>query len=177
MDQKKIDAMLKQYLQEKAAGKVQSCHRDCPTELELNDYLENRISSEKEKAIIEHLAHCPNCLSLLALAQEQEIKNAQDEPSQQMIERAKNIVQKHPKGLIIKHKWPIFATISFILSFLLRQYFLQFLVLASVFSIKWIFDTGSTRTLIMVYEAWRKKDKNTAQRIIEDFQDKDGLRR
>ena len=85
---------------------------------------------------------------------------------------ADNIVQKKPTKTISKYKWQVFASISFILSFIFTRYFLQFLILAVIFSIKWIFDTGSTRTLIMIYEAWRKKDRGSAQRIIRDFQDK-----
>lgn len=58
-----------------------------------------------------------------------------------------------------KGKWLIGALVSFILSFLLPRFFLQFLALAVILGGKWIFDTQSTRTLIMIYDAWRKRGR------------------
>jgi hypothetical protein len=144
----------------------------CPSELELNDYLENRLGGERETRLLEHLADCPHCLSLVELAHQSKKAANEDRPTSGMIRQAKAIVRTKPKKTLSHYKWQISACISFILSFILTRYFLQFLALAVIFSIKWIFDTGSTRTLIMIYEAWRKKDKGRAQRIIRDFQDK-----
>ncbi|MBL7092121.1 MAG: zf-HC2 domain-containing protein [Candidatus Omnitrophica bacterium] len=180
-----IDRLIKEHLEgEMSKSETLPLYQDCPSELELSDYLENRLSREKEDSLLEHIARCPHCLSLLELAQREAAKEkAQDKPTPEMIRRAKNIMQKRPNPpatdkegragkTIFNYKWQALAFMSFILSFAFTRYFLQFLVLAVIFSIKWIFDAGSTRTLIMIYEAWRKKDKGTAQRIIRDFQDK-----
>jgi len=166
-----IDRLIKKHLKERVSKIERPSLQNCPSELQLCDYLENRLSQEKQNSLLEHIADCPHCLSLLELAQRAE-EGAQDMPAPEMIMRAKNIVQKKPKKTISNYKWQLFACISFIFSFIFTQYFLQFLILAVIFSIKWIFDAGSTRTLIMIYEAWRKKDKGSAQRIIRDFQDK-----
>ena len=86
-----------------------------------------------------------------------------------MLNRAKGLARKSQAKGISGYKWPILALLSFVLSFVFTRYFVQFLALAVIFSLKWIFDTGSTRTLIMIYQAWRKKDNSSAQRIIRDF--------
>lgn len=171
-----IDRLIKEQLEDEMSKReTLPLYQDCPSELELSDYLENRLSREKEDSLLEHIAKCPHCLSLLELAQREATKTkekAQDKPTPAMIMRARNIMQKKPVKTIFAYKWQALAFMSFILSFAFTRYFLQFLVLAVIFSLKWIFDAGSTRTLIMIYEAWRKKDKGTAQRIIRDFQDK-----
>ena len=169
-----INRLIKEHLAgEMSKSETLPLYQDCPSELELSDYLKNRLSREKEDSLLEHIARCPHCLSLLELAQREAAEEkAQDKPTPEMIGRARNIMQKKPKKTIFNYKWQVLAFISFVLSFVFTRYFLQFLVLAVIFSIKWIFDAGSTRTLIMIYEAWRKKDKGTAQRIIRDFQDK-----
>ncbi len=146
--------------------------QNCLSELELSDYLENKLNPEKEDRLLEHITDCAHCLSLLEIAQRTKDHATSEMPSQDMIQRAKDIMQKRTKRRISHYKWQILSAISFLLSFIFRRYFVQFLALAVIFSIKWIFDSGSTRTLIMIYEAWRKKEKGTAQRIIHDFQDK-----
>lgn len=183
-----IDRLIKKHLKGEMSNiKNQTPDQNCPSELELSDYLENRLNQEKESLLLEHTADCPHCLSLLEIAQQAKGKG-EDTPRPEMIIRAKNIVQKRSNPpatdkegrtgkTIFYYKWQIFAFVSFILSFILTRYFLQFLILAVIFSLKWVFDTGSTRTLIMIYEAWRKKDKGTAQKIIRDFQDKIEQRR
>lgn len=180
----KIDQLIKKHLEARASTTDGVFLQSCPSELELSDYLDNRLSQEKQTLLLEHVAECPQCLSLLEIAQGAKIR-MKETPSLNMIRRAKNIVQKKSRSnppaigkegragkTAFNNKWPVLACVSFIFSFVFTRYFLQFLVLAVVFSIKWIFDTGSTRTLIMIYEAWRKKDKGTAQKIIRDFQDK-----
>lgn len=173
--QEKVDILLKEYFIAQAPGEKLLPTADCPSELQLSDYLENRLKADQEKNIIAHLARCQHCLSLLALAQEKGDSN--EKPTAEMIARASNIDCDRPHRIIGRYKWQILAAVSFVLSFLARGYFLQFLTLALVFSLKWILNTGSTRTLIMIYEAWRKKDPGKAQSIIRDFQDKIDLRK
>jgi hypothetical protein len=142
---------------------------NCPSELELSDYLENRLSEEKREPVLTHIADCPRCLSLLEIGREAGDMEKTDAVSAQMLRRAKSIARDPAGKKPFQRKWQIMAFISFILSFLLTRFFLQFLALAVIFSIKWIFDSGSTRTLVMIYEAWRRKEKGTARKIIEDF--------
>lgn len=172
-----IDQLIKKYLGKKAA-KVENLlpEQNCPTELELSDFLEKRLNQEKENLLLEHIANCSHCLALLELGQRAKEKR-EFGISPEMIMRAKKLAKSNYPKRMANFKWPILALISFILSFVVAKYFMQFLILAVIFSLKWVFDTASTRTLIMVYQAWRRKDKDTAQRIIQDFQDKVRQRR
>ena len=173
-----IDGLIKKHLEAKMSDiEGPSLYQNCPSELELSDYLEGELTQEKENLLLEHIAGCRRCLSLLELARESAKEKAIDMPSLEMLKRAKGIVPEKPKKGILNYKWQILAAVSFLFSFILTRYFLQFLTLAVIFSLKWVFDTGTTRTLIMIYEAWRKKDKGTAQRIIQDLRDKIGQRR
>jgi len=183
----KVEQLLKKYLREKVSFSDLSSSRNCPPELELHDYLEGRLSRQRENLLLEHIADCPHCLSLLEIAQGLRART-DERPRPEMIMRAKHTAQKRPNPpatdkegragrTILNYKWQLFAGLSFILSFIFTRYFLQFLVLAVIFSLKWLLNTGSTRTLIMIYEAWHKKDKGTARRIIQDFEDKIGQRR
>ena len=170
-----VDHLIKKHL-EKMSKKEGLTLQNCPSEVELSDYLENRLAQEKENSLLKHIADCPHCLSLLDLAKRAK-ERIEEKPSFEMLRRAKSIAGKNNKKVILNYRWLIFTLSSFILSFIFPRYFLQFLILAVIFGLKWIFDTGSTRTLIMIYESWRKKDAGTAQRIIQDFQDKTGQRK
>ena len=166
-----LERLIKKQLEEKMPSHNGPGLRLCPSELVLSDYLENRLGEQQQKQLLEHVADCPNCLALLELAQQSQQAQIKDQPSRAMIKRAQNALPEKQKQKNSSRKWSFLAALTFILSFIATRYFLQFLTLAVIFSIKWIFDSGSTRTLIMIYEAWRKKDKGSAHRIIKDFQD------
>lgn len=172
-----IEELIKRYLENKMSNKEYSSpYSDCPQELNLSDYLENRLNQEEENSLLEHIADCPHCLSLLELAQQAKEK-AHNTLTPEMITHAKDVALKRPKKSISNYRWAILALLSFALSFIFTRYFLQFLILAVVLSLKWILDTGSTRTLIMIYETWRKKDKDTAHKIAEELQNRIKQRR
>lgn len=72
-----------------------------------------------------------------------------------------------PSIWLKKGRWLIGALLAFGLSFFFPRYFLQFLILAAILGGKWIFDTASTRTLIMIYDAWRRRDRGEQDKIVE----------
>lgn len=80
--------------------------------------------------------------------------------------RAKNKVAGF-LAWIKRTKWLLGALIALFISFFSSKYFLQFLLIAAVLGIKWIFDAGATRTLIMIYEAWRQRDRGEAERSAQ----------
>ena len=174
-----VGQLIKRHLKDRLSQIETLPRQDCPSELELIDYLEGKLSRKKRGLVLEHIADCSGCLSSLELAQQvAEKRYILEKPAPEMIGRAKNIMSTKSKRIIFNYRWQTLAFISFIFSFIFSRYFLQFLILAIIFSAKWIFDTGSTRVLIMIYEAWRKRDKDTVQKIIQGFQDRiDGKRR
>ncbi len=72
-----------------------------------------------------------------------------------------------------KGKWLIGALASFILSFCFPRFFLQFLALAIIFGGKWIMDSASFRTLVMIYDAWRKRGREEPEEDLKRLKRKD----
>ncbi len=57
-------------------------------------------------------------------------------------------------------KWLLGSAAALLVSFFWSRYFLQFLIVSCLLAIKWIFDAGASRTLIMIYDTWRRHDRN-----------------
>ncbi len=121
-----------------------------PTEIELSDYLNRSAKDEVRKRIEDHIACCAECLESVVSAHES-VKGFK--------KRKANFMKKLNIYLIL-------AVISFLLSFAVREYFIQFLVATLLLGIKWIVDAKSTRMLVMIYEAWKKGGEKEASRIL-----------
>jgi hypothetical protein len=63
----------------------------------------------------------------------------------------------------------IFAAISFLLSFIVPRFFLQFLVATLLLGAKWVADSKSTKMLIMIHEAWKNEGEHGASEVIRRF--------
>ncbi|MFH1046649.1 MAG: hypothetical protein V1727_06795 [Candidatus Omnitrophota bacterium] len=168
--EEKMHNIIKYVLRYKAVEDGLTAALKCPGTETLDDFLAGRLNCEEEERLIEHCAQCESCLSALALAQEAN-QAPVEQATAKMIARAQMIMVPKKPSPLLRYKWLVGACLCFILSFLIPRYFAQLLVLAVILSLKWIFDAGSTRTLIMIYEAWRKKDSETAQRIIRDLKE------
>ncbi|MDP3790748.1 MAG: zf-HC2 domain-containing protein [Candidatus Omnitrophota bacterium] len=127
-----------------------------PTEIELADYLSRGITGENKIRIEDHIACCPECLESIVSAYE----------SVKIFNKGRNF--KKGKGDFMKklNVYLILAAISFILSFITPQYFIQLLVATTLLGIKWIVDAKSTKMLVMIYEAWKKGGEKEASRIL-----------
>ena len=115
----------------------------CPSETELIRYLED---SSINQSLKEHVADCYYCIEQLDQAQ-----------------RARSITDTPPKKKgtkwLKKNIWLIGAGVTFLISFAVPRYFLQFLILTLLMGIKWIFSGGSTKTVVMIYDALKRKNK------------------
>lgn len=144
---------------------------ECLSEEILSRYLERKLTDEQKDAVEAHIADCTYCLDQLEMAQraQKESKNVQIRP--ELIKKAKAISGERKmtrkSNWFKKSIWLILCLISFALSFFVSKFFVQFLVLAIIFGVKWIFDTGSTKTLIMIYDAWRGKRSEDTTRIAD----------
>lgn len=127
-----------------------------PTEAELSGFLDNSLSADNKSRIEEHIAMCKDCLETIVSAHE----------SVKLCERGG--VKKKGKVNIMKkiNLYLVFAILSFILSFSMPRYFIQFLVATLLLGIKWIVDSKSTKMLIMIYEAWKKGGEKEASRVL-----------
>lgn len=136
--------------------------QDCPSQLELNDYLEQRLSLPLQEGVMEHISACPHCFSLIELARKAEKERLVfPAPSSSMLSRAKKVASAASLKKGAQYKWLIFTAVPFALSFVFPRYFWQFLIATVILGLKWVFDTATSRTLIMVYEAWRGKDRDS----------------
>ncbi len=121
-----------------------------PLAAELADYLSNALTDEGRKRVEDHIACCNDCLDNMVSAGES-------------VETFKKRKAKPMKKINI---YLILAIISFILSFVVREFFLQFLTATLILGLKWVSDAKSTKMLVMIYEAWKKGGEKEASRIL-----------
>lgn len=121
-----------------------------PTEAEMADWLNNSLSGNEKENLVDHLATCRDCLEKAVSAYE----------SVKLFKRKAKPMKKINLYLVL-------AVVSFLFSFTMPRYFIQFLVATLIFGIKWIVDSKSTKMLIMIYEAWKKGGEKEASRILE----------
>lgn len=139
---------------------------DCPKDEELADYISGEIAPDKKEKVATHISRCQRCLDIAATS----LRTLNDEGlkediglTQDIIKKASLIPRKYPKknaqsiNIIKKNKYLIVAGAFFILSFILKRYFMQLLLATGIFGVKWIMDTGSTKALIMIYDAWKSR--------------------
>ncbi len=116
----------------------------CPPEIALARYLDGVLSAAERKRIEEHLADCNYCLDLLVVAREvrkEDVRNKVSWP-----------------GEVKKQKWLVFTAASFILSFLVKRYFLQFLTLSLILGVKWALSGEGSRNLVMIFRSLNPRD-------------------
>lgn len=127
-----------------------------PKESELADYLAKNLSPEDRNRVETHIAGCGECLEAIVSAHE-----------------SVKLFKKGKAGIMKKiNIYLAVAIISFILSFVFRQYFIQFLTATLLLGIKWVSDSKSTKMLVMIYEAWKRGGEKEASRILSTL-DKD----
>ena len=153
-----IDSLITKYLTEKASGPDFRRSKKCPSEAELDAYLQGLASGPKTDKISQHISQCLFCLQAIEQAGRQDMSIRESGPPKQAVERAKAIAKQRAIGLQRrKYLWLAGAAISFALSFFFPKYFFQFLILTLILGIKWALDSANTRTLIMVQDVWRKQ--------------------
>ena len=124
-----------------------------PTESELADYLNRASAGDEREKVEDHIACCNDCLENVVSAYE-----------------SVRIFKKGKAGTMKKiNIYLILAIVSFVLSFTVPRYFVQFLTATLLLGIKWITDAKSTKMLIMIYEAWKNGGEKEASRILSSL--------
>jgi hypothetical protein len=128
-----------------------------PGDMNIADYLGGAMKGKERDEMVRHLADCRICLEK-AVAAHDSVEDFR-----------KNMQPKKRKGFSVKNIniYLVLAIISFALSFAAPRYFLQFLVATLLLGIKWVVDSKTTRTLIMIQEAWRRGGEKEASQILE----------
>ena len=124
-----------------------------PGEAELAGYLSDTLNDGERKRIGDHIACCNDCLDNAVSA----------------YESVKTFKKRKPGAMKKINIYLILAVISFILSFVFQDHFMQFLVATLLLGAKWIADAKSTKMLVMIYEAWKKGKDKEASRILSSL--------
>jgi hypothetical protein len=140
---------------------------DCPSDEDIAGFLSNDISGDKKEVILGHISQCPRCLDIAATSLKVLSENADEAIPDNIVRKLSSIPKNHARrnlllsNLLKKNKYLIVSAVFFILSFIVDKYFMQFLLAAAIFGVKWVMDTGSTKALIMIYDAWKvRKEKD-----------------
>lgn len=135
-------------------------NRICPSEEVLSEYLAGGLSGEKRENIERHLSKCTSCRRLIAEAYHVTKGFDASEARHHLLLRLRRNI------------WILLGLISLLFSFLIPRYFLQLLALFIILGAKWIIDSRSTKTLIMISEAWKRGDKKQAEEMLSEFDPK-----
>ena len=132
-------------------------NRICPSEETLSMYLYGLLSGEDRSATEKHLAGCSLCRRLIVETYE--------------VTSLQRACKKYKTwfGLITKNRWFIGALAALALSFFFPAYFFQFLTACLLMGSKWIIDMKTTKTLIMIHEAWKRGDKAGLDKELSRF--------
>jgi len=136
-------------------------NRICPEDEKLIGYLNGELCDEERVRIEHHISRCSRCLELLIETYE--------------VLKANRKFRIWPEYClwIRKNRWVLGAFTAFVCSFLMREYFLQFLTICVLMGAKWIFDSKTARLLVMVYDAWRKGDKQETDKLFRKLSRRD----
>lgn len=179
MKDKNFEAMLKRYFSKRIEVPEKSA--DCPTVETLGKYVSGTLEPGELYNISSHVKSCKFCneiveAALLHSAYEKHI-SFHKVPAR-VRERAKSLnpTYKTRMNKIMNYLkrtiWIILSIGSLIASFFISRYFLQFLILAVLFGLKWIFNRESTRALIMIYNTWKRHDKDADKELERIFKER-----
>ncbi len=137
---------------------------DCLNERQLSSYLDERLTEIERKRIEQHISVCNQCLDLLVVAFESSCASQKKCPSilKDKVRKKLGIKEKkkHP-GL----KWLLGAVFAFALSFVFKQYFVQFLVATLILGFKWVMEGEGARRVVMIFKGMNKEDKAFERKI------------
>lgn len=159
-----------------AKGLAPAC-ADCPTDRDLAEYISGEISPDKREQISAHMGLCQRCLDIVATSLKALSEQGAEDAPKGVIKKVLSLPKKYPGksagrvNVFKKNKYLLIAGVFFILSFVLNKYFMQCLLAAGIFGVKWIMDTGSTRALIMIYDTWKTRKEGDDSGIVRKNRD------
>ena len=179
MSDHSLDFSLKTALRSGGKGSPRASLDTCPLDGTLADYVSETSSTAAEKdAVAAHVAKCDKCFEKVALcvaALSKPSTSKESDTRKGLLRKALSMPKKYPRiqakdSYMKRNKYIFISGVFFLLSFVFKLFFIQFLAAALIFGLKWIMDAGSTKALIMIYETW-KSNKNTE----DDINDKDTI--
>jgi hypothetical protein len=129
---------------------------NCLDEKTLSSYLDERLLQKERKTIEAHISECKHCLSLLLVAYESE--RFSKKCPQVLNDKIKRRLGLKGKRARSELKWLFGALSLFILSFIFRRYFLQFLIASSVLGFKWAMEGEGAKRAVMIFKGMHKSE-------------------
>ncbi|MEA3305411.1 MAG: hypothetical protein U9R52_01195 [Candidatus Omnitrophota bacterium] len=176
MENIKLNGALKKYFAAKA--EVPEKKQSCPPAESLEMYASGKLGVDERRRIGGHVKNCKFCDGLIEDALFYSVY-AKHVKSEAVPDRVKNKAKSLNPAYKIKEKkimrhfkrniWLALSLSSLAVSFFTSRYFMQFIILTVIFGFKWIFNGGSTRALIMIYNAWKKHDKEGSEELEKIF--------
>jgi hypothetical protein len=179
MEEKKMDDMLKEYFSE--SRRIPERGPDCPSVDILGKYVSGALEADELYQVGSHIKSCNLCKeltegALLYSAYEKQIKIGAVSDKVKNKAKSLNPLYKTKRNKMMNRLktniWLALSLGSLAASFFAPRYFLQFLTLAVIFGLKWVFNRESTRTLIMIYNAWKRHDKSSEKELEEIFKNR-----
>lgn len=135
----------------------------CLNEIEIAEYLSDLLDQDRRERVCGHLILCESCFKKAAEAEKTFslfVRNEANRPPSYIEKRIKMVIRRlnktaKIKSYLKKNKFLYFGAVSLVFSFIFRRYFAQFLAIAVVLGFKWVMDTGGSKALIMIYDAWK----------------------
>ncbi len=138
----------------------------CLDEKKLSSYLDEKLSDIERKRIEEHIADCNVCLDMLLVAYESYGRNKKCPHI--LKGRIKNrLGLKQPKKRP-ELKWLFMSLFFFVLSFIFRHYFLQFLAVSVILGFKWVMEGEAAKRVIMIFKGIQEKEKKFERKSPPD---------
>ena len=176
MKTEKMDDMLKEYFSRQKH--VPEKGANCPSVEILARYASGTLEPNELYNVSNHIKGCNFCSELIegALLYSAYGKHINlGSIPEKVKNKAKSLHPryKHKENKIMnyfkRNIWLMLSLTSLIASFFISRYFQQFLILSVIFGLKWVFNRESTRTLIMIYNAWKKHDKEGSEELEKIF--------
>lgn len=127
---------------------------DCLDEKTLSSYLDEKISIDERSRIEAHISKCDHCLDLLMVAYEAQKASVEcPEFLKQKLKIRFGLKEKRKRTDL---KWLIAGIVFFILSFVFKRYFLQFLAVSVILAFKWVMEGEGAKRAIMIFKGIQK---------------------
>ncbi len=151
---------------------------NCPPVEILGGYASGTLEPQELYNVSNHVKSCAFCSELMEGALlysaygkhiklgsvPEKIKN-----KAKSLHPAYKIKERGTMAYLKNNIWLILSLSSLAASFFAPPYFLQFLILAVIFGLKWVFNKENTRTLVMIYNAWKKHTKDSDKELEDIF--------
>jgi len=131
-------------------------NRLCPNEETLSEYISGTLSAEKRLMIEKHLAFCQSCRTILAETHDITRRSAGEKIITRFSSRKREVL------------WLTACLIMFTASFVFSKFFLQFLTVSFLLGIKWILDSKTTKTLIMINKTLKAETQTDKEKTFID---------